>query len=179
MYAQLPVFMCCIIHELAYNSHVGADHVKLLLQQSGMDFGVSDLTLLVLALAVVLPTTWLPDLSALSYVGAAGVFSAIAITGLLGYFYATAPAGMPTDLVNLDTLPLTFGLMAFVFAGHAVFPAIYHSLKREERQHFPKVIDTSFMIVAVVCSVIGFTGYSAYGSGALEEVTVRSLCTKC
>lgn len=144
-----------------------------------MNFGVSDLTLLVLALAVVLPTTWLPDLSALSYVGAAGVFSAIAITGLLGYFYATAPAGMPTDLVNLDTLPLTFGLMAFVFAGHAVFPAIYHSLKREERQHFPKVIDTSFMIVAVVCSVIGFTGYSAYGSGALEEVTVRSLCTKC
>lgn len=80
---------------------------------------------------------------------------------------------MPTELIHTDTLPLTFGLMAFVFAGHAVFPAIYSSLKVEERHKFPQVIDSSFFIVAVVCSVIGFTGYSAYGSGALEEVTVR------
>jgi solute carrier family 32 (vesicular inhibitory amino acid transporter) len=149
-----------------------ADHVKLLLQQAGVDLGFSDATLLMLALAVVLPTMWLSDLAALSYVGAAGVFSAIAITGILGYFYATAPAAMPTDLVHLDTLPLTFGLMAFVFAGHAVFPTIYHSLKMEERSNFPRVIDASFVIVAVVCSVVGFTGYSCYGSSTLEEVTV-------
>lgn len=138
---------------------------------------MSDAALLTLALAVVMPTTWLKDLSALSYVGAAGAFSAIAVTGLLGYFYVTAPGSMPTDFVHLESLPLTFGLMAFVFAGHAVFPTIYHSMKLEERKHFPQIIDTSFLIVAVVCSVIGFTGYSAYGSGALEEVTVR--CYAC
>jgi solute carrier family 32 (vesicular inhibitory amino acid transporter) len=140
-----------------------------------MGFGLSDATLLMLALAVVLPTTWLPDLAALSYVGAAGIVSAIAITAILGYSFATAPAVMPTDLVHLDTLPLTFGLMAFVFAGHAVFPAIYHSLRLEERSKFPRVIDDSFLIVALVCSVVGFTGYSCYGAGTLEEVTVRCL----
>lgn len=139
-----------------------------------MGFGIDDTTVLVMALAAVLPTTWLPDLSALAYVGAAGVFSALAITSILGFeYFANASTQMPTELVHPETLPLTFGLMAFVFAGHAVFPTIYQSMKVEERKKFPQVIDTSFLIVAAVCSIIGFTGYSTYGSGALEEVTVR------
>jgi solute carrier family 32 (vesicular inhibitory amino acid transporter) len=150
-----------------------ADHVKMLLESSGWGTSLSDSVLLALALAVVLPTTWLPDLSALSYVGAAGVMSAIAITGLLGYFYLADPNAMPTELLHADSLPLTFGLMAFVFAGHAVFPTIYQSMKAEDKSKFPEVIDKSFMIVAVVCTIIGFTGYATFGNSTLEEVTVR------
>lgn len=40
-----------------------------------MCIGITDAQLLVLALAAVLPTTWLSDFSALAYVGAAGIFA--------------------------------------------------------------------------------------------------------
>ena len=59
------------------------DHLQLLLQQllgnrttlpsHGVLMGVSA--------GLFLPTTWLPDLGALSYVGALGVISAIGLTG--------------------------------------------------------------------------------------------------
>jgi vesicular inhibitory amino acid transporter len=43
------------------------------------------------------------------------------------------PAGFEsTAMLHLDTLPVSFGLLAFVFAGHAVFPAIYTSMKEPE-----------------------------------------------
>lgn len=138
----------------------------------GWGGAVSDPTLLALAFAVVLPTTWLPDLSALSYVGAAGFISALAVTGILAYVYAVEPHLVTTQLVHLDTLPITFGLLAFVFAGHAVFPTIYASIKPQERHLFPRIIDATFIITAVICGVVGFTGYSAYGNATLEEVTV-------
>eukprot|EP00892_Ulva_mutabilis_P006602 jgi/Ulvmu1/4313/UM002_0034.1 len=149
------------------------DHVKLLLESMGWSGALSDATLLALAFAVVLPTTWLPDLSALSYIGAAGFVSALAVTGILAYVYATQPHLAETHLVHLNTLPITFGLLAFVFAGHAVFPTIYASIKREERHLFPRVIDATFIVTALVCGVVGFTGYSAFGDATLEEVTLN------
>jgi hypothetical protein len=37
-----------------------------------------------------------------------------------------------TAALHLSTLPVSFGLLAFVFAGHAVFPAIYTSMVGSE-----------------------------------------------
>ena len=60
------------------------DHLQLLLQQvlgsrhSLPSHGV----LMGLSAGLFLPTTWLPDLGALSYVGALGVVSAIGLTGI-------------------------------------------------------------------------------------------------
>lgn len=141
----------------------------------GWSGAVSEVTLLALAFGVVLPTTWLPDLSALSYIGAAGFISALAVTGILAYVYAAEPHLATTHLMHLESLPITFGLLAFVFAGHAVFPTIYASIKKEERHLFPRVIDLTFLITAVVCTVVGVAGYSAFGDSTLEEVTVRQL----
>jgi solute carrier family 32 (vesicular inhibitory amino acid transporter) len=41
--------------------------------------------------------------------------------------------------VHLSTLPVSFGLLAFVFAGHAVFPAIYTSMEKPEE--YPAMLD--------------------------------------
>jgi solute carrier family 32 (vesicular inhibitory amino acid transporter) len=155
------------------NSDWHADHVRLLLNASDSMASVSDTALLVAAFAVVLPTTWLPNLAALSYIGVAGLFSAISMTAILVYYYATSPHAVTTDLIHIHSLPVTFGLLAFVFAGHAVFPAIYRGMKREERHKFPQVLDTSYVIVLVVCLTVGFCGYATFGSRTLEEITVR------
>ena len=135
---------------------------------------VTDSFLLFAALAVVLPTTWLSDLAALSYVGFAGLLSALSMTGILAYYFFSTPNSSPTDLIHMHSLPVTFGLLAFVFAGHAVFPAIYKGMAKEERQNFPKVLDLTYVIVLAVCVTVGATGYAQFGNGTFEEVTVRS-----
>lgn len=134
---------------------------------------ISDTVLLGTAFAVVLPTTFLPDLAALAYIGGAGLLSALAVTALLVFCWATTPHVDTTAMLHLHNLPVTFGLLAFVFAGHAVFPAIYKGMASSERRNFPQVLDRSYLLVLAVCVTVGFCGYSTFGSGTLEEVTVR------
>jgi hypothetical protein len=87
--------------------------------------------------AVMIPTLWLADLSALSYVGALGAVASVSLVGVVasqllsvdGFPATAAPPGLEsTAMLHLATLPVSFGLLAFVFAGHAVFPAIYASM---------------------------------------------------
>lgn len=149
----------------------------------GLSASIPDSALLGAAFAAVVPTTWLPDLAALSYLGAAGLASALAVMGLLVYTYganlAHAGGGLAavvpatTHAVHASHLPMTFGLLAFVFAGHAVFPAIYTGMAPAERSLFPRVLDQTYAIAAAVCLVVGFTGYATFGDATLEEVTVR------
>ena len=59
------------------------DHLQLLLQGLLGSRGhmPSHGTLMGISAGLFLPTTWLPDLGALSYVGALGVVSALGLTG--------------------------------------------------------------------------------------------------
>ena len=46
------------------------------------------------------------------------------------------PAGAATAAANWGALPLVFGIMAFVYSGHGVFPSIQRSMKEPSR--FPQ-----------------------------------------
>jgi solute carrier family 32 (vesicular inhibitory amino acid transporter) len=190
---RTPVERGQIVRVCGTSTHmVGAraDHVHLLLNAVAGAPDLNDTTLLIGALAVVLPTAWLPDLSALSYVGAAGLVSAVSMAGILIYYYFTLPHAATTDLLHIHSLPVTFGLLAFVFAGHAVFPTIYKNMRKHERPKFGRVLDLTYVITAAVCVSVGFCGYSMFGASTMEEVTVRFLplgyycaicccCTSC
>ena len=131
-----------------------------------------------IAAALFIPTTWLKDLSALSYISAAGMLCSFGLTGLVVYTYLTgAPMDVETSMIHVQSLPVTFGLIAFVFAGHAVFPIIYSGMKRSEQPKFPAVLDTTYVIVGAVSLAIGACGYALYGTNALEEVTVSNHST--
>jgi len=123
---------------------------------------------------VFIPTTWLKDLSSLSYVGLFGGVSTAALAGVILWNfvmggYISEPA--ETAVLHLSTLPNTFGILAFVFAGHAVFPSISASMEEPER--FPEMLDRTYTIVGAACVVVGVTGYLMYGPGVLEEVTLN------
>ena len=61
---------------------VQGDHLQLLLKGLLGNRGLpSHGTLMGISAGLFLPTTWLPDLGALSYVGALGVISALGLTG--------------------------------------------------------------------------------------------------
>ena len=131
------------------------------------------------------PTTWLPDLSALSYVGLLGVVSSLGVTAVVAQDFFVghdAVVSSTTSVAHMGTLPVTFGLLAFVFAGHAVFPNIRASMREPER--FDDVLDLTYAIVGTVCLTIGACGYAAYGSKSAEEITLNlpaggALATAC
>eukprot|EP00873_Tetraselmis_striata_P005000 jgi/Tetstr1/425264/TSEL_015717.t1 len=156
------------------------DHLALLL---GDLTGWDSNQLMFASSALILPTTWLADLSALSYVGLLGGASSLLLTGVVaGEFLQQSGLADPhvrlemtqladTTLLHASQLPVTFGLLAFVFAGHAVFPGIYTSMREKER--FPEMLDLTYLIVGATCLVVGVSGYLLYGEQTMEEVTMN------
>lgn len=116
---------------------------------------------------VMIPTTWLRDMSGLSKVGILGAIASVGMIGIIAYTFASGGglAGASPDalsagsLVHLSTLPLTFGLLAFVFAGHAVFPSIYRSM--DEPKRFPELLDKTYSLVGLACVTVGVLSFFA------------------
>jgi hypothetical protein len=78
-------------------------------------------------------------------------------------------------------MPLVFGILAFCFSGHSVFPSVQNAMTHPEQ--FPAVLNTAFAIVATLCTFVGVAGYYMYGAGALDVITfnmhagkLKSLC---
>ncbi|GIL72720.1 hypothetical protein Vretifemale_3019 [Volvox reticuliferus] len=126
---------------------------------------------MLLAAAIMIPTVWLPDLKALSFLGAAGVTATCTVSAAVAYTFLSGSftPGAPTSLANWATLPLVLGICTFCYSGHGVFPAIQKSMK--EPQHFPQVLNVAYLVVAVLCTLMGGAGYYMYGTGALDLIT--------
>ena len=150
------------------------DHLAKLFHMQGKE----ELLSACAALAMV-PTTWLLDLSSLSYVGALGLCASVSVTGVMLYelFSQVISTGeLPraaaeTAMIHYSTFPVSFGLLAFVFAGHAVFPAIYASMEKPEE--YEEMLDNSYAIVALNCLALGVAGYCLYGNNVADQVTLN------
>ena len=148
------------------------DHLKLLFESTMQ----SKETLMLLAAGVMIPTTWLVDLSKLSFIGALGFVASVGLTGVVGFDLVKAltnPSGYEfphTALVHYSTYPLSFGLLAFVFAGHAVFPAIYTSMQKPEE--YESMLDKTYGVVMTNCVLLGCAGYFLFGDKVSSEVTL-------
>lgn len=94
---------------------------------------------ILVAAALILPTTWFRNLGMLAYVSAGGVIASVILTGSL-IWAGVAETGFESkgDLFNLKGIPTSVGLYFVCFTGHAVFPTIYTSMR--VKNHFSKVI---------------------------------------
>ena len=128
---------------------------------------------------VLIPTLWFADLSALSYVCILGPAASMSLMGVMAYelvavggFPQHIPPGLDsTAVVHLATLPVSVGLLSFVFGGHAVFPAIYTSMKNPEE--FEGMLDKAYVIVGLTCMGMGSAGYVLYGDAVKDQVTLN------
>lgn len=122
------------------------------------------------AACVMIPTVWLPSLSALSYLGFLGVSATTCTAGAVLYTLLSGnfPVGAVTDSALWATLPLVFGIMTFCYSGHGVFPAIQASMKQPK--DFPQVLNVAYAIVAGLCTFIGAAGYYMYGPSAADII---------
>lgn len=84
------------------------------------------------AAVVILPTTWLRDLSVLAYVSAAGFVASVALTASLvwaGVAEHGFHAAKDANVFSLAGLPTSLSLYFVCFAGHGVFPTVYTSMR--------------------------------------------------
>ena len=151
-----------------------------------------DMHVIFVGAATVIPTVVLRTPRLLSYLSMVGTFSTIAV--VLAVVFAATFEGDISGRVkdgsavqkqerNLleDTesyhtywrasgLPLSLGLVAYCFSGHAIVPSIYSSMQRP--QDFERMIDVSFLIVTIACFAVGFSGYYMFGDAVLDQVTL-------
>ncbi|KAL3694632.1 hypothetical protein R1sor_008283 [Riccia sorocarpa] len=120
-----------------------------------------------------MPTVWLRDLSLLSYISAVGVFACVAIVAVVGYVGAFEGVGFSHTgtLINFSGLPVSVGISAFCFCGHAVFPNIYRSMRN--RDQFSKVLVVCFTLVTVLYGGMAVVGYTMFGEDAESQVTLN------
>ncbi len=77
-----------------------------------------------------------------------------AAAGVVVYNFVEGGVHMAqTSPLHLHSLPVTFGLSAFVYSGHAVFPSIYRSMK--DRSQYPRMLDTTYAIVGITGAFMG------------------------
>jgi len=73
-------------------------------------------------------------------------------------------------LWDTSGLPISFGLIAYAFSGHAVVPSIYKSMKNT--QEFEKVVNITFAGVTFCCLIVALSGYHMFGATVDDQVTL-------
>lgn len=155
---------------------VSADNLHLMF--SSVWPGFTPLHWILVTTAIVLPSTWLPNMSLLSYLSAFGfaasvvLFLAVTYTG----FSTQGPgsitrAAAPTALFHWQSTPLAIGLFMSGFAGHAVFPNIYQSMK--DRSRYPAMVATTYLGATLLYVSMACFGYLMYGDAVKEEITLN------
>ncbi|KAL3698604.1 hypothetical protein R1sor_012680 [Riccia sorocarpa] len=126
-----------------------------------------------LSALVFMPSVWLRDMSLLSYISAVGVFAAAAIVSVVGYVGAFQGVDFSHSgtLINFSGLPVSVGISAFCFCGHALFPNIYRSMKNQ--QHFTKVLIVCFSLASILYGGMAVLGYTMFGDDTESQVTLN------
>jgi len=131
----------------------------------------------VIAVLVVVPTTWFRDLSYLSFVSFIGVLSACVLAIVVLYSGLSTTAGVgslhqtqATSAVHIANVPYTLGVWMAGFAGHAVVPQLYCSMAKPEK--FGLVLNASYAVVVPLYMLVAVSAYLMYGEGVSTQVTL-------
>ncbi|KAL8231935.1 hypothetical protein R6Q57_001713 [Mikania cordata] len=128
---------------------------------------------IVLVALVILPTSWLDNMSILSYISASGVVASLIILASIFWAGSVDDIGFQEKgtLVNWKGIPSAISLYAFCYCAHPVFPTLY-TFMRNQRQ-FSKVLLVCFVLCTVTYSLMGVIGYLMFGSNAESQITLN------
>ncbi|KAG6426275.1 hypothetical protein SASPL_110496 [Salvia splendens] len=137
---------------------------------------------IILTALVMLPTTWLRDLSLLAYVSAGGILASLILVATVFWIGAFENVGFHEKgaLWRYNGMPTAVSLYTFCYCGHAVFPTICTSMK--DKTQFPKVLLVCFVFSSVSYGSMAIMGYLMYGENLMSQVTLnlplQSIATK-
>nr|CAB3484007.1 unnamed protein product [Digitaria exilis] len=169
----MELYACCIEYLI-----LESDNLSKLFPNAHLTIG--SLTLdahvlfAILTALIVMPTTWLRDLSCLSFVSAGGVIASIVIVSCLfwvGLVDHVGPVKSEGTALNLPGIPIAIGLYGYCYSGHGVFPNIYSSLKK--RNQFPAVLFTCIALSTVLFAGAAIMGYIMFGESTESQFTLN------
>ncbi|KAL1551028.1 amino acid transporter AVT1I-like isoform X1 [Salvia divinorum] len=128
---------------------------------------------IILTALVMLPTTWLRDLSLLAYVSAGGILASLILVATVFWIGAFENVGFGEKgtLWRYSGMPTAVSLFTFCYCGHAVFPTICTSMK--DKTQFPKVLLVCFVFSSVSYGSMAIMGYLMYGESLMSQVTLN------
>ncbi|XP_017702364.2 amino acid transporter AVT1C-like isoform X1 [Phoenix dactylifera] len=168
----LELYACCVEYIILESDNLSSLFPNAHLNIGGLHLSSHPL-FAIMATLVVLPTTWLRDLSLLSYISAGGVIASLLVVFSLFWVGLVDQVGFRhggTSL-NLSGIPIAVGLYGYCYSGHAVFPNIYSSLKKPNQ--YPSVLFTSFSICTVMFAGVAVMGYIMFGDSTLSQFTLN------
>ncbi|XP_030536667.1 amino acid transporter AVT1H [Rhodamnia argentea] len=170
-FIYLEIFMALVSYTISL-------HDNLSIVFSGARIGAqwapmsSSQLLTVIAVLIALPSLWLRDLSAISFLSSGGIlmsliiFASVVLTAVLG--------GVRLDheipALQIRNIPGISGLYVFSYAGHIVFPDLYKSMKDPSK--FTKVSIVSFTLVTALYTALAFMGAKMFGPGISSQITL-------
>ncbi|CAM0948403.1 unnamed protein product [Alopecurus aequalis] len=127
----------------------------------------------ILTTLIVMPTTWLRDLTCLSYISAGGVIASILLVICLFWIGVVDNVGFENkgSMLNLPGIPIAIGLYGYCYSGHGVFPNIYSSLKNCNQ--FPSILFTCIGFSTVLFAASAVMGYKMFGESTESQFTLN------
>ncbi|KAL2336589.1 hypothetical protein Fmac_011035 [Flemingia macrophylla] len=171
LYVEL--FASCVEYIILVSDNLSSLFPKTHITFGGADFD-KEQVFAITAAVLVLPTVWLRNLSLLSYVSVGGIFATILVAlclfwvGMIDQVAEFKPGGKILDLKNIS---VSVGLYSFCFAGHAIFPNIYSSMK--EPSKFPLVLYVCFVFCLLMYVSVGIVGYLTFGDLVASQFTLN------
>ncbi|KAF2932937.1 hypothetical protein DAI22_04g038500 [Oryza sativa Japonica Group] len=168
----MELFACCIEYLI-----LESDNLSKLFPNAHLTIGTctinAHILFAILTTLIVMPTTWLRDLSCLSFISAGGVIASIVIVaclfwvGLVDHIEAKDEG----TALNLPGIPIAVGLYGYCYSGHGMFPNIYSSMKK--RNQFPAVIFTCIALSTVLFAGAAIMGYIMFGESTESQFTLN------
>ncbi|KAF0919990.1 hypothetical protein E2562_032446 [Oryza meyeriana var. granulata] len=170
LYVEL--YACCIEYLI-----LESDNLSKLFPNAHLTIGSMTLNshvfFTILTTLVVMPTTWLRDLSCLSYISAGGVIASILGVVCLFWVGVVDHVGFENKgtALNLPGIPIAIGLYGYCYSGHGVFPNIYSSLKN--RNQFPSILFTCIGLSSILFAGAAVMGYKMFGESTESQFTLN------
>ncbi|KAK7256761.1 hypothetical protein RIF29_30224 [Crotalaria pallida] len=168
----MELYASCVEYIILMSDNLSSLFPNTHMRFGGVDIGTRE-TFAITAAILVLPTVWLKNLSLLSYVSVGGIVSSILVTLCLFWVgmidqVEFKPGAKVLDMTNLS---VSLGLYSYGFAGHAVFPNIYSSMKEPKR--FQSVLYVSFAFCLIMYVGVGAIGYLTFGDAVESQFTLN------
>ncbi|KAL6653177.1 hypothetical protein ACP70R_012102 [Stipagrostis hirtigluma subsp. patula] len=169
----MELYACCIEYLI-----LESDNLSKLFPNAHLTVGRltldSHVLFAIVTALVVMPTTWLRDLSCLSFISAGGVIASIVVVFCLfwvGFVDHVRIVKSEGSALNIHGIPIAIGLYGYCYSGHGVFPNIYSSLKK--RNQFPAVLFTSIALSTVLLAGAAIVGYIMFGESTESQFTLN------
>ncbi|KAJ0973101.1 hypothetical protein J5N97_021060 [Dioscorea zingiberensis] len=170
-FIYLEIFFTLISYTISLSDNIRLVFAGVHLQLPGLHLSTAQV-LTVIAILIALPSLWLKDLSSISFLSFGGILMSLliftSVASLAGFSGVEANQSIPA--LQLHNIPSISGLYIYSYGGHIVFPNLYTAMKDPSK--FTKVSITSFTLVTLFNTAMGFMGAKLFGPRVNSQITL-------